>query len=403
MRAKKADKANNGGESMLSSYTEHQESIRKLVREFCVKEVLPGAEERDRTGEFDYRLYRRLGELGLTGILAPEEWGGSNAGDLAYYLVIEELSRVDASLGITYNAAASTAALPKMATEEQKDKYGDTIFRPIIIGEATMAGAITEPDAGSDTRGIKTTAVRDGDEWVINGSKTFITNAGLDNCVCVMVVCLVDRESMGFTSILVPTGTPGYIIMPKLRKMGIRSSDTREIHFENCRVPAMNVIGQEGAGRHWIVNVGLAQGRIGVASCALGIHQACFDEALRYAQERRAFGKQIYSFQYVQGMIVDMYVDLQISRMLRDHAARLVEQGQAPLMEAAMVKYFGCDAAIRAADSAVQVHGGLGYMDDCPVSRYYRDVRWVNIGDGTREVQKMIMARGLAHRSRVVE
>ena len=388
---------------MEPQYTEHQESIRKLVREFCLKEVAPGAAERDRTGEFDFRLYRKLGELGLTGILAPEDWGGSNAGDLAYYLVIEELSRVDASLGITYNVAAASASMPKQITEEQKEAWGDRFIRPIIRGEAVSAGAITEPDAGSDTRAIKTTAVRDSDEWVINGAKTFITNAGFPECMYVMVVCLVNRETMEFSSILVPTGTPGYTIMPKLRKMGIRSSDTRELHFDNCRVPAMNVMGEEGAGRHWIVNVAFAKGRIGVGSCALGMHQACFDESLEYAQKRRAFGKQIYSFQYVQGMIVDMYVDLQISRMLRDNAAHLVEQGQAPLMEAAMVKYFGCDAAIRAADSAVQIHGGMGYMDECPVSRYYRDVRWVNIGDGTREVQKMILARGLAYRSRILE
>jgi alkylation response protein AidB-like acyl-CoA dehydrogenase len=388
---------------METQYTEHQESIRKLVREFCLKEVAPGAAERDRTGEFDFRLYRKLGELGLTGILAPEDWGGSNAGDLAYYLVIEELSRVDASLGITYNVAAPSAAMPMQITEEQKEAWGDRFIRPIIRGEAVSAGAITEPDAGSDTRAIKTTAVRDGNEWVINGSKTFCTNAGMDNCVFVLVVCLVDKAKMEFSVILVPTGTPGYTILPKLRKMGIRSSDTRELHFDNCRVPAMNVFGEEGTGRHYIVNVAWAKGRIGVASCALGMHQACFDESLKYAQHRMAFGRPIYSFQYVQGMVVDMYVDLQISRMLRDYGARLIEQGQAPLMEAAIAKCFGCDAAIRAADSAVQIHGGLGYMDDCPVSRYYRDVRWVNIGDGTREIQKMILARGIAHLAHILE
>lgn len=388
---------------MTDTYTEHQESIRKLAREFCQKEVIPGAQERDKTGEFDYGLYRRLGELGLTGILGSEEWGGSKAGDLAYYLTIEELSRADASLGITYNVAATGAALPNMLTEEQKKAWGDKFVRPIIRGEAIQAGAITEPDAGSDTMGIKTTAVRDGDSWVINGTKTFITNAGLKNCAYVMVVCLTSKEQFGFDTILVPTGTPGYTIMPKLHKMGIKSSDTREIHFDDCRVPLMNLVGAEGAGRHFIVNVAFAQGRIGVSSCALGIHQACYDESLAYAQQRRAFGKSLYSFQYIQGMIVDMYVDLEIGRMLRDRAARLVEQGQAPLIEAAMVKYFACDAAIRASSNAVQIHGGLGYMDDCPVSRYYRDVRWVNIGDGTREVQKLILSRFLGHKTRILE
>ncbi len=387
---------------MSAPYTEQQEAIRKLTRDFCEKEVISGAQERDRTGEFDYGLYRKLGELGVTGILAPEDWGGTDAGELAHCLVIEELSRADASLGITYNVASTGAALPKVLMEEQKAAWRDTLLLPVIRGEATHAGAITEPDAGSDTREIKTMAVLDGDEWVINGSKTFITNAGLDDCAYVMVVCVTDKESKEFSNIIVPTGTPGYTIMPKLHKMGIRSSDTREIHFDDCRVPKMNLLDLGEDGRHWMVNVGFAQGRLGVGSCALGMHQACLDESLKYAQHRVAFGKPIYSFQYVQGMIVDMYVDLEIGRMLRDNAARLLDAGQAPLMEAGMVKYFGCDAAIRAASNAVQVHGGLGYLDDCVVSRIYRDVRWVNIGDGTREIQKMILARGLGHLSRVV-
>ena len=388
---------------MVTQYTEHQEAIRKMVRDFAVKEVAPGAEERDRTGEFDYQLYRRLGELGVTGIMAPEEYGGSDAGYLAWNLAIEELARVDASLTLTAFVGSSAVGLLRTATDEQKEKWADKWLLPIMRAEAVAAGAITEPDAGSDTRAIKTRAVLDGDEWVVNGSKTYITNAGLDNCVFVMVVCLTDKEGMGFSNVIVPTGTPGYTIMPKFRKMGIRSSDTRELHFDNCRVPAMNLQGMGGAGRHYIVNEAFVTGRITTATVAMGIHQACLDESLTYAQQRVAFGKPIYSFQYVQGMMVDMYVDLEISRMLRDKLSLLVEQGELPLVEAAMLKYFGCDAAVKAADSAVQIHGALGYMDECPVSRYYRDVRWVNIGDGTSQIQKMIIARGLAHRARVLE
>lgn len=388
---------------MVILYKDHQEAIRKMVRDFAEKEVAPGAAERDRTGEFDYALYRRLGDLGITGIMAPEEYGGSNAGFLAWNLAIEELSRVDAAFGLTAFVGAAGVGIVEMGTEEQKEMWTEKWVLPIIRAEAVSAGAITEPDAGSDTRGIKTTAVLDGDEWVINGTKTFSTNAGLDNCVYVMVVCLTDKEKKEFSNIIVPTGTPGYTIMPKLQKMGIRSSDTRELHFDDCRVPAMNLLGERGIGRSYITRVGFAQGRIITTSVARGIHQACLDESLKYALQRIAFGRPIYAFQYIQEMLVDMYMNLEISRLLRDKAALLLEQGEAPLLEAAMAKYFGCDAAKRAADHAVQIHGGLGYMDECPVSRYYRDVRWVTIGDGTSEIQKLIIAREIARLPRAVE
>lgn len=385
---------------MVMHYAEHQEATRQMVRDFAKKEVAPGAEERDRTGQFDYALYRRLGDLGITGMLLPEEYDGSNAGLLTWCLAVEELARADASLALTVIVGTNP---PFQWTEKQKEMWAEEWLRPVSKGEAVAAGAITEPDAGSDTRGIKTYAVLDGDELVINGTKTYITNAGLDNCVYVTVVCLTDREKVEFSNILVPTGTPGYTIMPKLRKMGVRSSDTRELHFDDCRVPAMNLVGEKGLGRRFITRVGFAQGRIATATVAMGIHQACLDESLRYAQERIAFGRPIYAFQYVQGMLVDMYMNLEISRLLRNNAALLVEQGQAPLLEAAMIKYFGCETAKQAADYAVQIHGGLGYMDECPVSRYYRDIRMFTIGDGTTQIQKLIIARELAHLSRVVD
>lgn len=326
-------------------YTEHQQAIRKMVRDFAEKEIAPGAAERDRTGEFDYKLYRRLGELGITGIMAPQEHGGSDAGFLAWNLAIEELSRADASLAITAFVGAAAVAILRGGTDAQKKMWTEKWLHPVIKAEVTTAGAITEPDAGSDTRGIKTNAVLDGDEWVINGCKAYITNAGLDNCVFVMVVCLTNKEKMEFSQIIVPTGTPGYTIMPKYRKMGIRASDTRELHFDNCRVPAMNILGEKGLGRRHIVRVGFAEGRITTASVATGINQACLDESLKYALHRVAFNKPIYAFQYIQGMLVDMYVNLDISHLLRDRAALLVEKGEAPLMEAATVKYFGCEAA----------------------------------------------------------
>jgi short/branched chain acyl-CoA dehydrogenase len=388
---------------MVTRYKDHQEAIRKMVREFAEKEVAPGAAERDRTGEFDYALYRMLGDLGITGIRAPEEHGGSDAGFLAWNLAVEELCRADAAFGLTAFAGSAGISLLWTTSDEQKEMWAEKWLLPMVRAEAVGAGGITEPDAGSDTRGIKTTAVLDGDEWVINGTKTYITNAGLKNCVFVMVVCLTDKEKMEFSNIIVPTGTPGYTIMPKLQKMGIRSSDTRELHFDDCRVPAMNLVGERGLGRSFITRVGFAEARIQCTSVGMGIHQACLDESLKYALERIAFNRPIYAFQYVQGMLVDMYMNMEISRLLRDKAALLVEQGEAPVLEASMAKYFGCEAAKQASDYAVQIHGGLGYMDECPVSRYYRDVRVFTIGDGTTEIQKLIIAREIARLPRTVE
>lgn len=385
---------------MATEYSDEQEAIRKTVRQFAEKQVAPGAEERDRTGKFDYALYRKLGDLGITGMTFPEEYGGSHAGWLAHCLALEELGRVDASLAITLMVGAN----PGLEwTENQKETWAQKWLLPVAKGEAVTAGAITEPDAGSDTRAIKTTAVLEEDEWVINGTKAFITNAGLDNCVYVWVMCLTDREEMTFSNIIVPTGTPGYTIMPKYRKMGLKSSDTRELHFDGCRVPAMNLVGAKEAGRRHIMRVGFAVGRVTTASVAMGIHRACLDASLEYALQRTAFGRPIYAFQYVQGMVVDMYMNLEISRLLRDKAIRLVEGGEAPLLDAAMVKYFACEAAKQAADESIQIHGGMGYMDECPVSRYHRDVRMFTIGDGTTQIQKLIMARELARLPRAVE
>jgi alkylation response protein AidB-like acyl-CoA dehydrogenase len=298
---------------------------------------------------------------------------------------------------------ASGAQIPELLPEDQKETWKEKYVFPVVRAEGVGAGVITEPDAGSDTRAIKTTAVLDGDEWVINGTKAFCTNAGLDNCLCVMVLCLTDKEKMTFDTIIVPKGTPGFTVAPKYPKMGVRSAYTSELYFDDCRVPATYLSGPKGAGRRYMMRVGFAMGRIITTTCGIGVHQACLDECMSYAQQRMAFGRPIYAFQYVQGMLVDMYTDLEISRLLRDKAARLVDEGEAPLLEACTVKYWGCEAAVRATNSAVQIFGGLGYVDETPVSRYYRDVRWVTIGDGTSEIQKLVIAREIAGRARVLE
>ncbi len=374
-------------------YTEEQEAVRKMVRAFAKNEIEPGAEERDRTGSFDYGLYRRLGELGICGMRFPERYGGSDTDFLTWCLALEEIGRTDLSLSWSlFVGTGATIRILSLGTSEQIDRFKEKYIIPVIKGEALGAGAITEPDAGSDTRNIRTTAVREGDHWVINGTKAFITNAGLDICTVATVVCVSDKAKNEFDTILVPTGTPGFKIMPPYRKMGLRSSCTAELAFDDCRVPVFNTIGKSGKGRADTVKL-LAIGRVSLCSTALGLHIACYERALTYAKMRVAFKRPIFEFQHVQGMLVDMALDIEISRMLRDKAALLIDQGKPHMKEASMAKYFCCEAANRAADAAVQIHGAIGYMDECAVSRYYRDIRAATIADGTTQIQKWIIAR----------
>ena len=380
-------------------YTEAQKQIRTMVREFAVNEVAPGAEERDRTGEFDYGLWKKLGDLGIIGINLPPEVGGSGSGLLAFCLAVEELSRVDASLGVTLLVSEGAAHAILDHSLKKMNSWIDKYIKPIIAGEAFGCTAITEAEAGSNTAAIQTQAKPDGNMRVINGSKVFITNAGLKNCLFVSPIVVTDKATMEFSLIFVPTGTPGYTIMPKYRKMGWRSSDTRELHFDDCRVPEENIIGEKGAGRGKVIREGFSQVRTISASSALGIHQACIDESLKYAKERVVFGKPIGKKQFIQQMVCDMVLEAEMGRLLRDKAAKmaeLVELGSSQLMYwSSLAKWFCCDAANRAAYSAIQIYGGLGVMDECAVSRYYRDVRTWTIGDGSSEIQKIIVAREL--------
>jgi len=380
---------------MLQEYSEAQQAIQRMVRDFARREIAPGAAERDATGQFDYDLYYRLGELGITGMAFPEDYGGSPAGFLSLCLAAEEIARVDMSLSWTLMVGIMGASMiVTLGTEEQKALWRDKWVVPVVKGEAVTSGAITEPDAGSDTAAIKTRAVLDGGEWVINGSKAFVTNAGLNNNIFVTVLCLTDAEKRRFDTIIVPTGTPGYRIMPAYKKMGLRSCDTRELAFDNCRVPAINVLGPRGGGRGRILR-GFFAARIALASTALGLARECLELALDYAKQRYAFGRPIAEFQHVQAMLVDMALNVELSRLIRDKAARLLESGQPHAKEAAMAKYFCCESAKQAADCAVQVFGAIGFMDECPVSRYYRDVRAATIADGTTQIQKHIIAREL--------
>ena len=382
------------GEVAGTGYSEEQLAIQRVVLEFARKEIAPGAEERDRTGTFDYDLYHRLGDLGLTGMLFPEEYGGSDADTLTFCLALQALSRIDMSLGITlWVGVLGARSIVTGGTEEQKASWLDSWILPTVRGEAVSGGAITEPDAGSDTAALRTSVVRDGDEWVINGSKIFITNAGLEHSRFVMV--LARNPEGGFELVMVPKGTPGYTMGQPLRKMGLRSSDTRELFFDDCRVPAMNRLGEAGEGRRSVVGSGFMLTRLYLASQALGVAQECFDLALDHAKGRSAFGRSIARFQYVQGMLVDMALEIELGRLVRDRACQLHDAGQPYAKEAAMTKLFCTEMGKRTADQAIQIFGGLGYMDETPVSRYYRDIRAATIAEGTSEIQKHIIAREL--------
>jgi len=377
-------------------YTEEQKAIQGMVRDFTEAEIAPGAEERDSTGQFPYELYKKLGNLGIIGMRFPKEYGGTNSDFLSICHAAREIARVDVSLAVTLMVAAMGALhLMVQGTEARKEEWKEKYILPVVRGEATCSGAFTEPDAGSDTRAFKTTAVLDGDEWVINGSKAFITNAGLDNNLFVNVLCLTEIPQRQHSFIFVPTGTRGYKVMPKYRKMGWRSSATAELVFEDCRVPAENLLGVKGLGRKYLVEDFFLLARLETSAIALGLAQACFEKAFEYAKQRYAFGKPISKFQHVQSMLVDMALELELSELLLNKATLQLQRGEKNLKMLAMVKYFICDFANKAAYDSVQIFGGIGILDECPVSRYYRDARPLNIADGTTQIMKRLIAREL--------
>lgn len=373
-----------------NGYSEAQLQIQRTVREFARREVAPGAAERDRESRFDYALYRKLGDLGIPGMLFGEDVGGASAGQVSFCLAIEELSRADVALPLTMWVGIQGAQTLSRLHDDRRDGWIEQFVLPTVRGEMVGAGAITEPDAGSDTAALRTSAVLDGDEWVLNGAKIFISNAGLENCGFVTPLCRTDE---GFGMFLVPKGTKGYRMGPPLRKMGLRSSDTRELWFDDCRIPATHLLGGRGSGRAAVVGGGFALTRIYIASNGVGAAAECLDLALAHARSRSAFKRSIAQFQHVQAMLVETAVELEAGRMLRDKACRMHEAHLPYAKEAAMAKLYCTEMAKRAADHGVQIFGGLGFMDDTPVSRFYRDVRALTIAEGTSEIQKHIIAR----------
>src|SRR5579875_1531730 len=368
--------------------------LRDTVRDFALGEVAPVAEELDRTHAFPYDIVRRLGELDLMGIPFPQEYGGAGGDSLAYALVVEELARVDSSVAITLCAHTSLGTQPiyLFGSEAQKQEWLPRLCR----GERLGAFGLTEPEAGSDAGNTQTRAELDDGEWVINGAKQFITNAGTDISGIVVITAVTGRENgeREISNLLVPNGTAGYEQGEPYRKMGWNASDTRPLTFTDCRVPEENLVGPRGAGFKQFLHI-LDIGRIGVAAMGVGLAQGALEEALKYAKERKAFGKSISKFQAIQGKLADMSTEIAAARLLVHKAALEKDAGRNFTLTAAQAKLKTGRLAVRCAEEAVQIHGGYGYIEEYPVCRFYRDAKILTIGEGTDEVQQMVIARSL--------
>ncbi len=369
------------------------EHLRAVVRRFALDEVAPVIGDYYERDAFPYPVVARMGELGLFGIPFPEDLGGSGGDLFALCLVIEELARIDSSVAITLDAAVSLGAMPiyRFGSREQQETW----LPRLCSGTALGAFGLTEPGGGTDAGATATTARRHGDSLVINGSKSFITNSGTDITAVVTVTALTGPAgSRAISSIVVPTGTPGFHVAPGYSKVGWCASDTHELHFDDCRVPAANLLGEEGRGYAQFLSI-LDEGRIAIAALATGLAQGCVDECLGYAGERHAFGRAIGEYQAIQFKIADMEVRAHVARLAWHHAAAVHAAGRRFKREAAIAKLTATDAAMANARDATQIFGGYGFMNETPVGRFYRDAKVLEIGEGTSEVQRMVIAREL--------
>jgi alkylation response protein AidB-like acyl-CoA dehydrogenase len=364
--------------------------IQSTVRDFAQQEVAPVAEDLDREKRFPYEIVAKLGELGLMGIPFPQEYGGGGGDSLAYALAVEELTRVDSSVAITLCAHTSLGTQPiyLFGSEEQKAEWMPKLCSGSVLG----AFGLTEPEAGSDAGNVRTRANLDGDEWVIDGAKQFITNAGTEISGVVCITARTGPEEI--SNLIVANGTPGYEQGEPYRKMGWNASDTRPLTFDGARVPEANLLGPRGMGFRQFLHV-LDIGRIGVAAMGVGLAQGAFDEALAYAKERHAFGQPISRFQAIQAKLADMATEIAAGRLLVYKAAREKDRGENFSLTAAQAKLKTGRLAVRCAEEAVQIHGGYGYIEEYPVCRFYRDAKILTIGEGTDEVQQMVIARAL--------
>ncbi|TWT09106.1 acyl-CoA dehydrogenase [Planomicrobium sp. CPCC 101079] len=370
--------------------TQEQQMIKKTVKEFADKVVAPGAIDRDRTKAFPKEIFRQLSDMGMMGLPFDEKYGGAGADTISFAIVTEELSRACASTGITYSAHISLGGAPLnlFGTEEQKEKY----LTPICTGESFGAFGLTEPNAGSDAGGTETRAVEDGDDWVINGSKVYITNASYAKHLALTAITGMKDGKKEISAIIVPTDAEGFTIIDNYEKMGLHSSNTTELVLENVRVPKENLLGKRGEGFKQFM-VTLDGGRIGIAAMAVGIAQAAFNRALSYSKERKQFGKTLSEFQVTQFKLADMAMKIELARNMVYKAAWLKDQGRPFTKEASIAKLYASEISMEVADEAIQIHGGYGYMKEYEVERYMRDAKLLEIGEGTSEVQRMVIAK----------
>jgi len=373
-------------------WTEEYQMIRRMVRDFAEKEIAPRAEEIDETDRFPDDIFRRMGELGILGLPFPEKYGGSGGDYISLVIALEEIGRASGSLALILDAHTSLCSEPiyLFGTEEQKQKY----LVPLAQGKAIGAFGLTEPQAGSDAGATRTRAVRDGDEWVLNGQKIFITNGSVADIFVVTAKTDPEAGTRGISAFLLEKGTPGFHVGRDEKKMGMKGSVTSELFFEDCRIPLGNLLGRENEGFKQFLQT-LDAGRVAIAALAVGIAQGAFDKALAYAKERRQFGQPIANFQAVQWMLAESATDLEAARLLIYRAAWLRQQGRRFNQEAAMAKLFATEASERVCRKALQIHGGYGYVREYGVERMYRDQRLCSIGEGTNEIQRLVIARNL--------
>jgi alkylation response protein AidB-like acyl-CoA dehydrogenase len=375
--------------------TEEQEQLKKEIRDFAAREITPNVMRWDEASEFPLEVVQKLGEMGLMGVIFPVELGGAGLGYVDYAIAVEELSAVDGSIGIivaSHNSLCSNHIFVA-GNEEQKRKY----IPLLASGKWLGAWGLTEPGSGSDAGSARTSAVRKGDRWVLNGNKTFITNGHYADVSVIIAVTDKSKGTRGLSAFVVEKGTPGFRPGKKENKLGLRASDTSELIFEDCEIPLENLLGKEGDGFIDSMRI-LDGGRISIAALSLGIGRGAFDAARRYVQERHQFGKAISEFQGIQWKLADMATQLDAARLLTQRAAVMKDAGQKTTLESSMAKLMASEVAVRVCDEAVQLHGGYGFIKDYPVEKFYRDVKLCTIGEGTSEIQRLIIAREILNK-----
>ena len=380
------------GANLDFDLTEEQLQITRLAREFAESEIAPHVLEWDEAQEFPVDVMKKLAELGFLGVLVPQEYGGAGLGYIEYVSIVEEISRVDGAIGLSvaaHNSLCSNHILT-FGTEAQKRKY----LPGLASGQWLGAWGLTEPEAGSDASGTQTTAVRDSDGYVLNGSKTFTTHGTYGDVFVLMAVTDRSKENRGISAFIIEKGTPGIRAGKKENKLGCRASDTSEVILENCRIPAENLLGQEGEGFINCLEI-LDGGRISIAALAVGMAQGALEASLKYAKQRRQFGQPISEFQAIQWKLADMATEIEAARLLTYRAAALKNQKKRSTKESSMAKLYAGEVSVRVANEAIQIHGGYGYVKEYPVEKFYRDAKICTIGEGTSEIQRLVIARQL--------